>query len=74
MLVLSRRKGQVITIGDDIELVLIDSNNERARIGIRAPMHVPIHRREIYDEIKRGEGQGLPDVLDQSPMETPEGS
>ena len=51
MLVLTRKKGQSLMIGHDIELSIIDIQGDQVRIGINAPKSVAIHRKEIFDEI-----------------------
>jgi len=51
MLVLTRRNGQSIRIGDDIVLTILESGRDQVRIGIRAPRSVSVHREEIYEEI-----------------------
>lgn len=53
MLVLSRQRDETIMIGDDIELTVVDIRGDKVRIGIKAPAHVAVHRKEIYDAIKR---------------------
>ncbi|NLL97571.1 MAG: carbon storage regulator CsrA [Clostridiaceae bacterium] len=53
MLVLTRKKGQALMIGHDIELSVIDIQGDQVRIGITAPKNVPIHRKEIYEEIRK---------------------
>jgi carbon storage regulator len=53
MLVLSRKAGQRIRIGDDITVTVIVMRDQRVRIGIDAPRHVPVHRQEVYDDIQR---------------------
>jgi len=53
MLVLSRQRDEVIMIGDDIEITVVDIRGEKVRLGINAPPHVPVHRKEVYDAIKR---------------------
>lgn len=53
MLVLTRKKGQSLMIGHDIELSIIDIQGDQVRIGINAPKNVTIHRKEIYEEIKK---------------------
>lgn len=53
MLVLSRQRDETIMIGDDIELTVVDIRGDKVRIGIKAPTHVAVHRKEIYDAIKR---------------------
>lgn len=52
MLVLSRKKGQSIRIGDDIEVVVLDVQGDRISIGIEAPVEVDIYRSEIYQEVE----------------------
>lgn len=53
MLVLSRHRDERITIGDDIEITVVEIRGDKVRLGIEAPKNVPIHRREVYDDIKR---------------------
>ena len=71
MLVLSRQRDESIMIGDDIEITIVDVRGEKVRLGISAPAHVPVHRKEVYDAIKRekeakgevGEGGGKVESL-----------
>lgn len=51
MLVLSRKKGQSIMIGNDIEVSIVDIQGEQIRLGINAPRNVTIHRKEVFEEI-----------------------
>lgn len=51
MLVLSRKKNESIVINDDITIVVVEIRGDKVRLGIEAPMHVPVHRREVYDAI-----------------------
>lgn len=53
MLVLSRQRDETIIIGDNIEITVVDIRGEKVRLGINAPPHVPVHRKEVYDAIKR---------------------
>ena len=53
MLVLSRQRDETIMIGDDIEITVVDIRGEKVRLGINAPAHVPVHRKEVYDAIRR---------------------
>jgi carbon storage regulator len=48
MLILTRKLGETITIGDDIRITLIDIKGKSIRLGIEAPAHVTVHRQEIY--------------------------
>ena len=59
MLVLSRHRDETIMIGDDTELTIIDIRGDKVRIGIKAPAHVPVHRKEVYDAIKRENEQAM---------------
>ncbi|MCL6624564.1 MAG: carbon storage regulator CsrA [Fimbriimonadales bacterium] len=52
MLVLTRKVNQSIMIGDEIEIVVLEVRGEQVRLGIRAPKHVEVHRKEVYEQIK----------------------
>lgn len=52
MLVLSRKEQESIMIGD-VSIVVIEIDGNRVRLGVEAPRNVPVHRREVYDAIKR---------------------
>lgn len=52
MLVLTRRKGEKINVGDDIVITVLDIKRNQVKIGIDAPEEVDVHRKEIYDRIK----------------------
>ncbi|MDH3583492.1 MAG: carbon storage regulator CsrA [Phycisphaerae bacterium] len=66
MLVLSRQRDETIMIGDDIEITVVDIRGDKVRLGINAPTTVPVHRKEVYDAIKRenqaASGLGRDDV------------
>ena len=53
MLVLSRQKDETIMIGDDVEITIVDIRGDKVRLGITAPTAVPVHRKEVYDAIRR---------------------
>ena len=53
MLVLSRQKDESIIIGDDVEITIVDVRGDKVRLGITAPKHISVHRREVYDAIQR---------------------
>jgi len=57
MLVLSRKKNESIVINDDIAIVVVEIRGDKVRLGVEAPKEVPVHRREVYDAIKRAEKQ-----------------
>lgn len=52
MLVLARKKGESIMIGDQIELVILATEGDTVRVGIKAPKHVEVYRKEIYQQIQ----------------------
>ena len=56
MLVLSRKKSESIVIGDNVFITVVEIRQDRVRLGIDAPKSVTVHRREVYDKIKRSEG------------------
>lgn len=55
MLILTRRVGETIIIGDDIRIVVVDIKQNQIRLGIEAPLDVSVHRLEIYERIKNKE-------------------
>jgi carbon storage regulator len=55
MLVLSRKKNESIVINNDITIVVVEIRGDKVRLGVEAPKEVPVHRREVYDAIHRGE-------------------
>jgi carbon storage regulator len=57
MLVLSRCKDESIMVGDDVEVVIINVRGNKVRLGITAPKHIPVHRKEVYEAIHRQEMQ-----------------
>jgi len=52
VLVLTRKQGEVITVGDDLEIHIIKVYADRVRIGIIAPDNVAVHRKEVADQIE----------------------
>jgi len=53
MLVLSRHMDEQIVIGNDIVITVVEIRGDKVRLGVEAPREVPVHRREVYDAIKR---------------------
>jgi len=58
MLVLSRKKDETIMIGDNIEITIVDVRGDKVRVGINAPKEIPVHRKEVYEAIKKEKGSG----------------
>ncbi|MFH1710923.1 MAG: carbon storage regulator [Nanoarchaeota archaeon] len=53
MLVLSRQRDEVIYInGEEIKITVVDIRGEKVRLGIEAPPHMPVYRKEVYERIK----------------------
>lgn len=53
MLVLTRRFGQKIFVGDDIVITIVAINGQAVRVGIEAPTEIPIYRQEVYEAIQK---------------------
>jgi len=53
MLVLSRKTNESIVINNEITIVVVEIRGDKVRLGVEAPKEVPVHRREVYDAIKR---------------------
>jgi len=58
MLVLSRKPSEIIKIGNDIEITVVDIRDGKVRIGISAPPNISVHRKEISDAIQRKRMEG----------------
>jgi carbon storage regulator len=58
MLVLSRKKNESIVINNDITIVVVEIRGDKVRLGVEAPKEVPVHRREVYEAIRRNELSG----------------
>ncbi len=52
MLILTRRVGERLMIGDDVSVTVLDVKGNQVRIGVNAPPSVPVHREEIYERIQ----------------------
>lgn len=64
MLILTRRVGETLVIGDDVTVTVLSVRGNQVRIGVNAPKNVTVHREEIYHRLQqekdlpRGEAQG----------------
>lgn len=53
MLVLSRQRDEAIMIGDEVEITVVDIRGDKVRLGITAPRTIQVHRKEVYEAIRR---------------------
>lgn len=52
MLILSRRIGETLNIGDNVTLTILGIQGNQVRVGVNAPKHIAVHREEIYERIQ----------------------
>ena len=52
MLVLTRKLGEAVNIGEDVTVTVLEVRGNQVRLGIQAPLNVIIHRKELYEKIK----------------------
>ena len=60
MLILTRRVGETLMIGNEVTVTVLGVKGNQVRIGVNAPKDVPVHREEIYERIKREEDESRP--------------
>jgi carbon storage regulator len=61
MLILTRRVGETLMVGDEVTVTVLGIKGNQVRIGVNAPKEVAVHREEIYERIQREKDQPLPD-------------
>ncbi len=58
MLILTRRVGETLMIGDEITVTVLGVKGNQVRVGVNAPKDVAVHREEIYERIQREQSEG----------------
>jgi carbon storage regulator len=58
MLILTRRVGETVVIGDDVDVTVLGVKGNQVRLGVKAPKEVAVHREEIYQRICQEQGNG----------------
>jgi carbon storage regulator len=71
MLILTRRVGETVVIGDEIQVTVLGVKGNQVRLGVTAPKDVAVHRSEIYDRIRKERAGEAPDSAE-APQESPE--
>lgn len=56
MLILTRRVGETLMVGDEVTVTVLGVKGNQVRLGVNAPKEVAVHREEIYERIKREQG------------------
>jgi len=68
VLILTRRIGEAVIIGDAISVTVLSISGNQVRVGVNAPRDVRVHREEIYERIKRDEAEKAESLFRPSPM------
>jgi carbon storage regulator len=58
MLILTRRVGESVVIGDDVDVTVLGVKGNQVRLGVKAPREISVHREEIYQRIRRENENG----------------
>lgn len=74
MLILTRRVGEAVMIGDDVSITVLGVKGNQVRLGIEAPRSIAVHREEIYRRIKREQAGGGSPHEEPQPEEGNEGT
>lgn len=72
MLILTRRTGETVMIGNEVTMTVLGVKGNQVRIGLNAPKSIPIHREEIYERIKREQQGDVSGNVQDSHPEYPE--
>jgi len=60
MLILTRRVGETVVIGDNVDVTVLGVKGNQVRLGVKAPREVAVHREEIYERICKEQGEATP--------------
>jgi carbon storage regulator len=60
MLILTRRVGETLMVGDEVTVTVLGVKGNQVRLGVNAPKHIAVHREEIYQRIQQEKDQGRP--------------
>ncbi|MEJ2515077.1 MAG: carbon storage regulator CsrA [Gammaproteobacteria bacterium] len=66
MLILTRRVGETVIIGDEVQVTVLGVKGNQVRLGVTAPKDVAVHRSEIYDRIRKERAGAEPEISDES--------
>ncbi len=61
MLALSRKKGEALVVGNNIEITILEVKGDQIKVGIKAPKEVPIYRKEVYEQIQQANQEAMSD-------------
>ncbi|MEE4377189.1 MAG: carbon storage regulator CsrA [Candidatus Competibacteraceae bacterium] len=70
MLILTRRVGETLMIGDEVTVTVLGVKGNQVRIGVNAPKDIAVHREEIYERIKREQQENAAAVAAEGNVET----